>query len=71
MVKIERDVQDYLHLKWHVELRGLAISALECMVNGKNVRGRRRYQMIDNIMINGLYDNTKRKAEKSVEWRRV
>ena len=26
--------------------------ALDGMVNGKNVRGRRRYQMIDNIMIN-------------------
>ena len=40
---------------------------LEGMVNGKKVRGRRRYQMIDNIMINGLYDDTKRKAEKRVE----
>ena len=29
---------------------------LEGMVNGKKVRGRRRYQMIDNIMINGLYE---------------
>ena len=43
--------------------------ALEGMVNGKKVRGRRRYQMIDNIMINGLYEDTKRKAEKTVEWR--
>ena len=42
--------------------------ALEGMVNGKKVRGRRRYQMID-IMINGLYEDTKRKAEKRVEWR--
>ena len=42
--------------------------ALEGMVNGKKVRGR-RYQMIDNIMINGLYEDTKRKAEKRVEWR--
>ena len=41
---------------------------LEGMVNGKKVRGRRRYQMI-NIMINGLYEDTKRKAEKRVEWR--
>ena len=32
------------------------------MVNGKKVRGRRRYQMIDNIMINGLYEDMKRKA---------
>ena len=42
--------------------------ALEGMVNGKEVRGRRRYQ-IDNIMINELYEDTKRKAEKRVEWR--
>ena len=42
--------------------------ALEGMVNGKKVRGR-RYQMIDNIMIYGLYEDTKRKAEKRVEWR--
>ena len=34
------------------------------MVNGKKVRGRRKYQMIDNIMINGLYEDMKRKAEK-------
>ena len=31
--------------------------------------GRRRYQMIDNSMVNGLYEDTKRKAEKRVEWR--
>ena len=43
--------------------------ALEGMVNRKKVRGRRRYQMIDNIMINGLYEDTKRTAEKRVEWR--
>ena len=43
--------------------------SLEGMVNGKKVRGRRRYQMIDNIMINGLYADTKRKAEKRVDWR--
>ena len=34
------------------------------MINKKKVRGRRRYQMIDNIMINGLSEDTKRKAEK-------
>ena len=45
------------------------LPALEGMVNGKKARGRRRYQMIDNIMINGLYGDTKRKAEKRVEWR--
>ena len=42
---------------------------LKGMVNGKKVRGRRRYQMIHNFMINGLYADTKRKAEKRVEWR--
>ena len=41
--------------------------ALEGMVNGKEVRGRRRCQMIDNIMINGVYTDTKRKVEKRVE----
>ena len=25
--------------------------------------------MIDNIMINGLYEDTKRKGEKRIEWR--
>ena len=39
------------------------------VVNGKKVRGRRRYQMIDNIMINGPCADTERKAEKSVKWR--
>ena len=43
--------------------------ALEGMVNGKKVQGRRRYEMIDNIMINGLYEDIKKKAEKRVEWR--
>ena len=42
--------------------------ALEGMVNGKKVHGR-RYQVLDNIMMNGLYADTKRKVEKSVEWR--
>ena len=43
--------------------------ALEKMINGKKVRGRRRYQMIDNIVINGLYEDTKRKTERRVQWR--
>ena len=44
--------------------------ALEAMVNGKKkFRAIRRYQMIDNIMINGLYEDTKKKAEKKIEWR--
>ena len=42
--------------------------ALEGMVNGKKVPGRRRYQMIDNNMITGVYEDTKRKAEKRVEF---
>ena len=32
------------------------------MVNWKKVRGRRRYQMIDNIMIYGLYEDTKKEG---------
>ena len=47
----------------------LVKDSLEGMVNGKKVRGRRRYQMIDNIMIDELYEDTKRKAEKRIEWR--
>ena len=36
--------------------------ALEGMVNEKKVRRRGRYQMIDNIMINGLYEDTKKEG---------
>ena len=43
--------------------------ALEGMVNERKIRGRRRYQTIDSIMINGLDADAKRKAEKRVEWR--
>ena len=43
--------------------------AIEGMVNGKEIRGRSRNQMIDNIMINGLYVVAKRKAENRLEWR--
>ena len=39
--------------------------ALEGMVNGKKVRGRRN-QMIDNIMINGLYEDTNTERGGSV-----
>ena len=35
----------------------------------KKVCGRRRYQMIENFMINGLYADMKRKVEKRVVWR--
>ena len=56
---------------WHARMLPLAPQrwTLEGMVNGKKVHGRRRYQMIDNIVINGLSEDTKRKAEKRVEWR--
>ena len=40
-----------------------------CRRNGKRemkIRSRSRYQMIDNIMINVLYEDTKRKAVKRV-----
>ena len=43
------------------KLAGTLPDALEGMVNGKKVRGRRRYQLIDNIIINGLYEDTKKK----------
>ena len=43
--------------------------ALEGMVNGRKVRGRRRYQMIDNIKIDGSYAQTKRKAQNRKDWR--
>ena len=51
------------------KLLPMGTAALEVIVNGKKVRGGRRYQMIDNIMISGLYEDMKRKAEKRVEWR--
>ena len=40
--------------------------AQEGTVNGKKVRDKRRYKSIDNIMINGLYEDTKRKADEKV-----
>ena len=43
--------------------------ALEGIVNGKKVRGRRRHQIIDNIMISELYEDTNRRAENRVDWR--
>ena len=45
------------------------LKALEGTVNGNKVRVIRRYQMIEDVMIHGLYEDTKRKAEKRVEWR--
>ena len=51
-------------LRWNCLLK----DALEVMVNWKKIWGRRRYEiLIENIMINGLYEDTKRKAEKRVE----
>ena len=41
----------------------------EGMDNWKNVGERRRHQIIDNIMINRLHADTKRKAENMVEWK--
>ena len=45
-------------------------NALQGMIKRKKVRGT-RYQMIDNFMINRLNADTKRKAEKRVERRRL
>ena len=64
---IEKRKRNWLH-HW-LRRNCLLKDALEGMVNGEKVRGRRRYQMIDNIMINGLCEDTKRKAEKRGEWR--
>ncbi|KAJ4450946.1 hypothetical protein ANN_02381 [Periplaneta americana] len=44
--------------------------ALEGMVNGRRVRGR-RYQMIDDNKIYGSYEGTKRKAENKKDWRKL
>ncbi|KAJ4444578.1 hypothetical protein ANN_06373 [Periplaneta americana] len=41
------------------------------MVNGRRVRGRRRYQMIDDIKTYGSYEETKRKAENRKDWRKL
>ncbi|KAJ4433233.1 hypothetical protein ANN_15491 [Periplaneta americana] len=43
--------------------------ALEGMMNGRRVRGRRRHQMIDDIKIYGSYAETRRKAENRKDWR--
>ncbi|KAJ4430925.1 hypothetical protein ANN_19518 [Periplaneta americana] len=43
--------------------------ALEGMVNGRRVRGRRRYQMVDDIKICGSYAETKSKADNRKDWR--
>ncbi|KAJ4444019.1 hypothetical protein ANN_05808 [Periplaneta americana] len=51
---------NYFKLKYaliHVE------DALEGVVNGRRVRGRRRYQMIDNIKLFGSHAETKKKEE--------
>ncbi|KAJ4429839.1 hypothetical protein ANN_22043 [Periplaneta americana] len=44
--------------------------ALEGMVNGRRVRGRRRYQMINDIKIYGSYEETKRKTKNRKDWRK-
>ncbi|KAJ4442710.1 hypothetical protein ANN_04299 [Periplaneta americana] len=45
--------------------------ALERMVKGRRVRGRRRYQMIDDIKIYGSYEETKRKGKNRKYWRKL
>ncbi|KAJ4437422.1 hypothetical protein ANN_17566 [Periplaneta americana] len=45
--------------------------ALEGMANGRRVRGRIRYQMIDDIKIYGSYEETKRKAKIRKDWRKL
>ncbi|KAJ4427210.1 hypothetical protein ANN_24827 [Periplaneta americana] len=41
---------------------------LEGMVNGRRVRGRRRYEMIDDIKIHGSYEEAQRKEENRKDW---
>ena len=43
--------------------------ALEGMVEGRKVRGRKRYQLMDDIKLTGSYAITKRKAENRESWR--
>ncbi|KAJ4440039.1 hypothetical protein ANN_08170 [Periplaneta americana] len=45
--------------------------ALERMVNGRRVRGRRRYQMIDDIKLYESYEETKGKAENRKDCRKA
>ncbi|KAJ4428387.1 hypothetical protein ANN_24407 [Periplaneta americana] len=45
--------------------------ALEGMVNGRIVRGRKRCHMIDDIKRYGSYEETKRKAENWKDWRKL
>ena len=47
----------------------LLLTALEGLVEGKRGRGRRRYQMVDNIKVEGSYWKMKRLAECRKEWR--
>ncbi|KAJ4438877.1 hypothetical protein ANN_14830 [Periplaneta americana] len=44
--------------------KNLEQDALEGMVNRREVRGRKSYQMIDNIKIHGSYEETEKKAEE-------
>ena len=49
------DKEEEKKLAGPLAMEGLPGERCSRRVNGKKVRGRRRYQMIDNIMINGLY----------------
>ena len=62
----DKEEEKKLAVHW-LKRNCLLMDALEAMVNGKKLRGRRRYPMIDNIMTNGLYEDKKKKAEKRVE----
>ena len=56
---------------WHWLRRNCVLKdTLEGMVNGKKVRGRRRYQMVRQYHDKWtVCEDTKRKVEKKVEWR--
>lgn len=44
-------------------------TVVEGMVEGRRGRGRRRYQLIDNIKVGNMYETTKRTAQRRDEWR--
>ncbi|KAJ4428641.1 hypothetical protein ANN_24686 [Periplaneta americana] len=69
MLKLIRRKRNWLG-HW-LRINCLLKDALEGMVNGRRVRGRRRYQVIDDIKMYGSYEETKRKAENRKYWRKL
>ncbi|KAJ4448818.1 hypothetical protein ANN_00209 [Periplaneta americana] len=70
MLKLVRKKRRYWLGHW-LRRNCLLKNALEEMVNGRRVLGRRRYHMIDDIKIYRSYEETKRKAENRKDWRKL